>query len=233
MHRLLKISALLILPFVELILPLPQQARQQFNRPPSIASFDSSVRVIEICPFASSVVAEKPEVTLYVKARDPDNDTLLYLYSTTEGTISGEGKSVVWDLRGLPFGRHKVRVTVHDGRGGKDEASLLVTTVASGSCDPPPPPCPVIKVSCPDEMHNSKTFTFSALVEVAPNGPAPTSFNWKINAGRIVKGQNSRAIEVTTKGAHGFDNITATVDIGGFDPSCTGTTVSCTTKIIR
>ena len=233
MHRLLTISFLVILPLVGLLLHPQQRSRRLFNRPPSIASFDSSVRVIEICPFARSVVGEKPEVTLSVKASDPDDEPLLYQYWTTDGTISGEGRSVVWDLRGLPLGPHRVRVTVEDGWGGKDEASLLVNTVASGSCDPPRPPCPVIKVSCADEIDNSETFTFSALVVVAPNGPAPTSFNWKINAGRIVKGQNRRTIEVTTQGADGFDNITATVEVGGFDPSCAGTTVSCTTKIIR
>lgn len=57
------------------------------------------------------------------------------------------------------------------------------------------------------------------------------SFYWKINAGRITKGQNSREIEVSATGANGFENITATVDIAGFDPSCP-TIVSCTTKII-
>ena len=61
---------------------------------------------------------------------------------------------------------------------------------------------------------------FSAVIEDDAKGYAPSSFNWKINAGRIVKGQNSREIEATTKGANGFDNITATVTVGGFDPSC-------------
>jgi hypothetical protein len=38
-------------------------------------------------------------------------------------------------------------------------------------------------------------------------------------------------VKVTGKGANGFDNITATVEVGGFDPAC-ATIVSCTTKII-
>lgn len=101
----------------------------------------------------------------------------------------------------------------------------------SEACDPPPPPCPVIKVSCPDEMDHSKLFTYSALIEGDAEGRTPTSFKWKVNAGRIVNGQYSRAIEVTTKGADGFENLTATVEVGGFDPSCL-TTASCTTKII-
>jgi thiol-disulfide isomerase/thioredoxin len=222
-----KTNFALIFPFVGLILA------QQSNRPPSIDSFTPSSTVIRICPFVPpSSLSDDPEVTLIVNATDPDGDSLDYEYSTTEGTISGKGKSVVWDLRGLPRGPHEVRVTVTDGKGGKVEASLRVTTVDSGTCDPPPPPCPVIKVSCPDELDQSKLFTFSAHIEGDARSYGPPSFNWKVNAGRIVNGQYSRAIEATTKGADGFDNLTATVDVGGFDPACS-TTASCTTKIIR
>jgi len=38
--------------------------------------------------------------------------------------------------------------------------------------------------------------------------------------------------EATTKGAHGFDNLTATVEVGGLDPTCL-MNASCSTKIIR
>ena len=169
---------------------------------------------------------------LVVNATDPDGDPLSYEYSTSEGTISGEGRSVLWDLEGLPRGPHEVRVSVRDGKGGKVAAALRVTTADASACDPPPPPCPDVKVSCPVEMDKSKPFVFSARVESNANGGTPASFYWKINAGRIVKGQNTREIKVTTTGADGFDSITATVDVGGFHPACAGTIVSCTTKII-
>jgi thiol-disulfide isomerase/thioredoxin len=225
MNRLLMISVTLVVPFVGLILA------QERNRAPSIDSFTPSSTAIRICPFPrSSSLSDDPEVTLAVNAIDPDGDSLDYEYSTAEGTISGKGKSVTWDLRGLPYGPHEVRVTVTDGKGGKVEASLIVTTAVSGACDPPPPPCPVIKVSCPGELDHSKLFTFSAhIVEGDVKGYRPPSFNWKVNAGTIVNGQYSRAIEA--KAVDGFDNLTATVDVGGFDPSCL-TTASCSTKII-
>lgn len=231
MKRLLVISFALVFPFAA----APQQrARRPPNRPPSIESFTSSLKTIQICPFfPTSAVLDKPEVQLEVKAIDPDGDALLYEYSTTEGTISGEGRSVVWDLRGLPRGPHEVLVAVSDGYGGKAEKALTVTTIDSGSCDPPPPPCPVIKVSCPDEMEQTRPFIFSATIESTAEGYMPSSFHWKLNAGRIIKGQHTREIEATTEGAVGFEKITATVEVGGFDPSCTGTIVSCSTKIIR
>ena len=234
MHRLLAISFTLVFPLVGLLPASQQKARQKTNRPPSIESFSSSANKIRICPFyPNSAVSDPPEVQLLVTATDPDGDSLEYNYSMTEGTISGKGKSVVWDLRDLPRGPHEIFVIVTDGKGGKAgkaDAVLTVTTVDSGTCDPPPPPCPVIKVSCSDEMDKSKPFIFS-ITKIEGKGYTSTSFYWKVNAGRIVKGQNSREIEVTTTGANGFKQITATVEVGGFDPGCVST-VSCSTKII-
>ena len=234
MNRLLVFSILLVLPLFAVLADSEQKSRRRANRPPSIASFTSSVSMIEICPFVSPVSSyAQPKVTLVVNATDPDGDSLRYEYSSTEGTISGEGKSVVWDLEGLPRGLHEMHVTVSDGKGGKAKGALTVRTVDAGICDPPPPPCPVIKVSCSDELDQARPFIFSAIMEREAESATLPSFNWKINAGRIVKGQHSRVIEVSTRGANGFDSITATVDVGGYDPSCAGMTVACTTKILR
>jgi Bacterial Ig domain len=230
MKYLLVISFALVFPLFGVLPASTQNPRRQQNRPPSIESFTSSSRVVEICPW--SVMLFKPEVDLIVNASDPDGDTLDYKYSVTEGSISGKGMLVSWNLDGLPRGPHEVRVTVTDGKGGKVDAALKVSTVDAGICDRPPPTCPIIEVSCPAEMDKSKAFIFSAVVQANAKGYKPPSFYWTVNAGRIVKGQDSREIEVTTLGANGFDKITATVDVGGFDPSCTGTTVSCSTKII-
>jgi hypothetical protein len=142
------------------------EPRRQRNRPPSIDSFTSSLGTISICSFLpTAALSDKPEVNLVVNATDPDGDALQYEYSTTEGSISGKGNSVIWDLNNVLRGPHEVRVTVSDGKGGKVEAALTVTTVDSGSCDPPPPPCPIVKVTCPEEMDKSKPFVFSVLIE--------------------------------------------------------------------
>ena len=122
-----------------------QKSRRKPNSPPSIESFSSSLRIVPICPFFTHF--DKPEVRLLVVATDPDVDSLHYEYSTSEGTISGVGKSVLWLLEGLPRGEHHVQVTVTDGKGGKVTGALTVTTVDAGICDRPPPPCPVVKVS--------------------------------------------------------------------------------------
>ena len=61
-------------------------------------------------------------------------------------------------------------------------------------------------------MDHTKPFIFSALVEGA-EGEAPSSFKWKINAGRIAKGQYTHEIEANTTGALGLQNLTATVEV--------------------
>jgi len=223
--RLLAISLALVFP---LLITAEQKPPRQRNRPPTIDSFTSSSTTLRVCTFHPELY-DKPEVNLLVNATDPDGDALQYEYSTTGGSISGKGKSVIWDLSNALQQAHDVRVKVTDGRGGRVEAALTVNMVDGGSCDPPPPPCPIVKVSCPEEMNKSKPFVFSVLIE--GEGTNQPSFRWKLNAGRIAKGQYGREIEATTTGANGFEEITATVVVGGFDPSCI-TTASCSTKII-
>jgi len=186
--------------------------------------------MLNICPF--NQLFDKPEVDLLVNATDPDGDSLQYEYSTTEGSISGKGKSVIWNLDKVVRGPHEVRVKVTDGKGGKVEAALTVTTVDAGTCDPPPPPCPWLKITCPSQMDKSKPFVFSVVIDGITQRYAQPTFHWKLNAGRIVKGEHTAEIEATTTGADGFDSITATVEVGVFDPSCY-MTARCTTDIIR
>lgn len=230
MKRLLVISLALAFPLVAVLSASQQKPRRPRNRRPVIKSFTSSARTIQVCPFHPELY-EKPSADLIVEATDPDGDELQYEYSTSEGTISGKGKSVTWDLKDALRGQHVVRVTVTDGKGGKVEGALTVTTEDASSCDPPPPTCPVLKVSCPDALDKSKPFVFSALIEGESPSYGPPSFHWKLNAGKIVKGQNEFEIEASTTGANAFDSITATVEVTGYDPSCQ-MTASCTTRII-
>jgi hypothetical protein len=107
--------------------------------------------MISICEVSGT--PDRSEVDLFVDAADPDSDVLHFKYSTTDGTISGNGGLVVWNLRDVKRGPHDVRVTVTDEKGGKATAALTVITADSGTCDPPRVgPCPAINVSCPEEM---------------------------------------------------------------------------------
>ena len=122
-------SLALVCPLVAGLSASEQKPRRQRNRPPAIDSFTSSLTRIEIFPWGQTAALPKPEVELVVNATDPDADGLRYEYSTTEGTISGTGSLVLWDLRDVKRGPHEVRVTVTDGRGGFEPAC-----VTTGSC---------------------------------------------------------------------------------------------------
>jgi len=220
----------LVCPLVAGLSASQQKPKRQRNRPPMIDSFTSSSRRIEICPFFPT--SNRPEVDLFVIATDPDGDKLVFKYATTDGTISGKGNVVVWDLQDVKRGPHEARVTVTDGRGGKVDAALTVITADSGACDPPRPgPCPEIKVSCPVEMDKAGPFNFSVMIIVNGKNFETTNLRWTLNAGRIEKGQYGREIKASTTGANGFEKLTAAVEVRGFDPSC-NTSASCSTKII-
>ncbi len=56
------------------------------------------------------------------------------------------------------------------------------------------------------------------------------TYNWSVSVGTISSGQGTSTITVDTTGIGG-QSVTANVTIGGADPSCTGTTASCTTPV--
>jgi len=59
-------------------------------------------------------------------------------------------------------------------------------------------------------------------------GSASVTYNWTVSAGTISSGQGSSSITVDTTGLPQNSNVTATVNIGGLDPSC-----SCTTQAME
>jgi hypothetical protein len=72
-----------------------------------------------------------------------------------------------------------------------------------------------------------EAITYTASVGQAP---ANATYNWSVSAGTITSGQGTTTITVDTAGLGG-QSVTATVTVGGADPSCSGTTASCTTQV--
>src|SRR4030095_14077771 len=170
-----------------------------------------------------------PTVKLSASTTDPCGESLTYRWSVAGGKVSGEGRSIVWDLSDLPIGEYTAAVNVSGKCAGVTNTEIKIAVVACGNChELAPQPCPMIEVSCPEELDRRKPFVFSASINPNPD----LSYNWKLNAGKIIKGQSTREIEVDPNiNATGFERITATVEVGGFDPSCTGTSASCSTRI--
>jgi hypothetical protein len=136
---------------------------------------------------------------------------------------------VTWDLSGVANGSYTATVEVNDGNQHTASGSTTVTVADCSGCLPPPPPCPVVSVSCPSDVEPNAPITFTASVSSGAPG-ATYTYNWSVSAGTISSGQGTSTITVDTNGLGG-QSVTATVSIGGADPSCTGTTASCTTSV--
>ena len=197
------------------------------NGPPTVSSVNSSSASIMLpCPEGTTSDSCTPSATrsvdLTAVAMDPDNDTLLYTWSVTGGKLSGEGRSVSWDLSGAQPGTYTATVEVNDGNAHTASGS---TTVTIGTCGCKPPPCPVISVSCPSDVDQGSPINFSA----SGAGDMNVTYNWSVSAGTISSGQGTSSITVDTTGLGG-QTVTATVELGGLDPSCSRT-ASCTAGI--
>jgi hypothetical protein len=92
--------------------------------------------------------------------------------------------------------------------------------------------CPTVTVSCPDTAAENLegALTFTANVSGGDANVTPT-FNWTVSAGTISSGQGTSSIKVDTTGIGG-QTVTATVDVGGFERSCS-TSNSCTSSIAK
>ncbi len=199
------------------------------NQPPTVQASASMSSVLRPCPegeFSSSCTATGSEVQLTANATDPDNDQLLYTWSVTGGKITGEGRAVTWDLTGVADGSYTASVEVNDGNQHIVSSSATVTVAMCSGCVKPPPPCPTVSVSCPDAVGVGEPITYTANVA---GGPPNMTYNWSVSAGTITSGQGTATITVDTAGLGG-QSVTATVSLGGADPSCS-TTASCTTPV--
>lgn len=206
--------------------------QRRHNQSPKIQSFTSSSRTVIHCPrvfgFACSVVSDN-EVRLNTTVENPRNTRLTYAYVVTGGRIVGEGPSVFWNLEDAPLGQHTATVSVENQNRERAVAAVTIDYVECTSCDPPPPPCPMVTVDCPSEIEKGKLVDFVATVTGGGPDMRP-SYTWTTNAGKIVSGKYERKLTVDLLGFP-FEKVTATLSAGGADPSCTGTTVSCTTTI--
>ena len=199
------------------------------NGPPSVSLSASASAITLSCPegMASSncTPSSSREVQLTAASSDPDNDTLLHTWSVTGGRISGEGRTVSWDLSGVNPGTYTATVEVNDGNTHTANSSTTVTVANCSDCQPP---CPTVSVSCPSDVEAGAPINFTASVNGGPSNLSVT-YNWSVSAGTISSGQGTSSITVDTAGAAG-STVTATVELGGVDPVCSRT-ASCSTSI--
>ena len=196
------------------------------NVAPIVNTSASSASITLPCPegtsSASCTASASRSVTLNAGATDADNDTLLYTWSVTGGTLSGEGASVTWDLSTVNPGPYTATVTVNDGNAHTVNGTATVTVAVCTDCRPP---CPTVSVSCPSDVEQGAAITFSSSLSSSAN----VTYNWSVSAGTISGGQGTSSITVDTAGLAG-QTVTATVEVGGLDPAC-ARTASCSTSV--
>ncbi len=102
-------------------------------------------------------------------------------------------------------------------------------TIFHAKAQPSQAQCPTVRVSCPDSVSVGDVITF--VVTVSGGNPQVTpTFNWAVSDGAISSGQGTSDIRVNTTEVTGDGNVTATVDLGGFNRSC-AVSASCTTMV--
>jgi hypothetical protein len=196
------------------------------NQAPTVTVSTSSASITLPCPEGTSsescTASASRSIDLTANAVDPDNDTLLYTWSVTGGKLSGDGRTVTWDLSGVNPGTYTVTVDVNDGNAHTVNGTATVTVANCTGCVPP---CPTVAVSCPASVDPGSPITFSSSLSSSAN----VTYNWSVSAGTISSGQGTSSITVDTTGLGG-QSVTATVEVGGLDPSC-ARTASCTISV--
>ena len=211
---------------------LKPEARKA-NQPPTASLAASTSTITFPCTpdthsrSGSCLATERGSVQLTTTASDPDGDTMLYSYTVTGGSVTGEGANVSWDLSGVGPGTYTASVEVPDGRGCVTASSTTVTIANCSDCVGSFV-CPAVKVSCGEAVDEGQPARFTADFTQGTPTVTPT-YNWTVSVGTITSGQGTETITVDTAGTGG-QTVSATVKLGGVDPTC-GPVASCSVPV--
>ena len=190
-------------PIALVIMILSQQALAQKPtvvssvNPPLTLSLSSSAMTVSACTEAGG-----PKVQLNAKAVSPGGNPIKYRWTTSGGTITGEGPIVNWDLAGLKPGYHKASLDIQtNGIDGECHAFSSVSVLVN-PCPAIPPVCPTIEIVCPNNIGIDQPITFTSRATGGTPSIQPV-YNWTVSAGTIIEGQGTDTIKVNTTGLAG------------------------------
>lgn len=173
----------------------------------------SDVATVSACSNSGS-----PQVRLTADAVSPSGNPIKYKWTTSGGTIVGEGPVVTWNLAGLNPGYHKASLDiVSAGSDGECNAFSSVTVLVN-ACPPVRPVCPAVEISCPTAVAIDQPLTFTSRTSGGTPGVNPV-YNWTVSAGTITEGQGTDTIKVDTTGLAG-QTVRASLSIGGYNLDC-------------
>src|SRR5690242_3015649 len=145
----------------------------------------SDVATVTACSNSGS-----PQVRLTADAVSPSGHPITYKWTTTGGTIVGEGPVVTWNLAGLKPGYHKASLDIVSAGGGEECNAFSSVTVLVNACAPVRPVCPAVEISCPTPVALDKALTFTSRYTGGTLGITP-AYNWTVSAGTIIEGQGT------------------------------------------
>jgi hypothetical protein len=173
----------------------------------------SNTNVISACSEGAA-----SQVQLTAAAVSPNGNPIKYKWTTSGGTITGEGPQVTWNLAGLKPGYHKASLDiVSSGSDGECQAFSSVTVLVN-ACAPVRPVCPAVEVTCPTAIGIDQPLTFTSNYNGGTPGITPV-YNWTVSAGTITSGQGTDRITVDTTGLAG-QTIRASLSLGGYNLEC-------------
>ncbi|HEY0365049.1 MAG TPA: hypothetical protein VGC73_01170 [Pyrinomonadaceae bacterium] len=181
---------------------------------PLSLSLTSDANIVRACDNSGA-----PQVQLTAKAVSPGNNPIKYKWTTSEGTIIGEGPVVSWNLAGLKPGYHKASLDIQSiGNDGTCQAFSSVSVLVN-PCAEVKPVCPAIEITCPTNVAVDQPLTFTS--RYSGGGPANVKpvYNWTVSAGTIIEGQGTDTIKVDTKALAG-QTVRASLSMDGYNLEC-------------
>ena len=160
----------------------------------------------------------EPQVQLTANAVSPDGNPIKYKWTTSGGTINGEGSVVTWNLAGLKPGYHKAALDIVTAVSGGECQAFSSVTVLVNACAPVRPVCPAVEVTCPSTLGIDQPLTFTSRYTGGTAGISPV-YHWTVSAGTISEGQGTDTIKVDTTGLAG-QTIRASLSLGGYNLEC-------------
>jgi outer membrane protein OmpA-like peptidoglycan-associated protein len=143
---------------------------------------------------------------VHAAANDPDNDSLTYSWTTTGGTVDGNGPDARWNSAGAAPGTYTVKVRVDDGRGGVADCSADIRV------EPQPNRPPTMSCSAD---RTAVVIGESVQITATASDPDndPLTYSWKSSGGRV-RGTDASAKFETTDLKAGNYSVTGHVDDG-------------------
>ncbi|MCS6874924.1 MAG: hypothetical protein NZM17_09640 [Pyrinomonadaceae bacterium] len=201
-------------------------ATPPLNQAPDVTNVEISRSVVTLpCPPGfrpreGQTGCGEQTVSVRTTAVDPENDVLTYNYTVSGGRIVGQGANVTWDLTGVRPGTYTITVGVDDGCGVCGKTQTRTVEVRECECERVCE-CPSsITVSGGGVVRPGEIMTFTA--NVVGGTQETVTYNWTVSQGRIISGQGTSVIRVSTEGLE-RTNITARVTIGGLCENCPNT----------